>query len=392
MDDSTNREGGIMVSCNALTLDLGVFGFSILLGFLFILIRYLVAITTNDERGIVEAKYLTGELILSIIIVLIIAAILNHATTARGDNNVFIWLIKQAAKASSPSLTPFSLDNDKALHCNGLEYLKKMVNSTMVLYKVNLWVAMVMGQLSTFGYTISPVFAFIQFISIQLSGLQPLSYVGSEWRNEFFERANLLLNGSIMPLIAQFYILFFFSNTELLKLFPLIIVFRTIPVFKGLGNVLFSFIVSFIIVLPLILSAENYVFKLDVDTSSFTGYNDKLNNFGLLLGKPIKEATTLSLGVMGDSWSWSSNVEYHPATHYLITKFFNLDVDNKKFKLDDKVVVNYEALMRKNAEAFVKAAFLSVINLIALVVSIRSLQILFGDTTENLFEMFMRWV
>ncbi|MEM4295871.1 MAG: hypothetical protein QXS91_03635 [Candidatus Anstonellales archaeon] len=384
-----------MVTCNAITLDMSIFGFSIILGFLFILIRYLFAEVVNDERGKMEAKYLTGELILSIIIVLFMAAILNHATSQTDNNNVFIALVNNVSSSVSSSsqqnLASFGTSQSGSLTCKALAYLKNMSANAMDLYKANLWAAMVAGQLSTFTYSINAAIAFTEYISINLNDLRPMGYLGKNLEKEFSSQASNILNVAVLPLISQFYILMLFVNNELLKLFPLIILFRVIPVFKGFANVLFSVIVSFVIVMPLIIYAESFIFKLDnLNVNSITEYTDNLNAFSIVLNKPVKEAVEISKGVISQSWPLGS--ESNPLTLYLEDVYFKVDKDNKVFKFRDKALIKYDELMKKNARVIVAAAFLSAINIIALVVSIRSLQLLFGDTTENLFEMFMRWV
>jgi hypothetical protein len=99
-------------------------------------------------------------------------------------------------------------------------------------------------------------------------------------------------------------------------------------------------------------------------------------------------AAELSKGAL----TTSGDLKKSPAQLFIAENFILEKDGGIKYKYKNKVIVNYTELNKINAKVLVNVVFISTINLIAIVVSIRVLQIFFGDTTENLFEMFMRWV
>ncbi len=375
-------------ACNVITLDISSIGLSMVFVTIFVILRYLFASITNDERGKVEARFIFADAFLTAVVVIVIGVILEHATKEKGGNNIFVALIDNANSAAGLSSSPFG-GSSESLQCNAINYLKNMIKETMTVYKMNYWASMAMGSLQYFSYSLNADFMFWLILSIQIGGISPFAGIASDWASHFKNSANLILNAAIMPLISQLYILALFSSQYIGIILPVVVFLRPFPIFKGFAHLLLSVLLTFAFVYPFMLYAESYIFKLEnINAGSITSYTEDFNNFRVIFSDPVKMAAELSLGAL----TTSGDLKKSPAQLFIAENFILEKDGGIKYKYKNNVIVNYTELNKINAKVLVNVVFISTINLIAIVVSIRVLQIFFGDTTENLFEMFMRWV
>ena len=189
-----------------------------------------------------------------------------------------------------------------------------------------------------------------------------------------------------------------------MSLLALSVVFRTLPFTKGFANLLLAIILTFLVILPILLYGESYVFHpptlSDVENIiigkayvpfELPGISDvydnilsnqlkeKFNSFSLIVDSPFKEAVS----VFGRSFS-EGGVKDTLLARYSITPQGDL-------VLAGTVIANYWSVVLLNARTLVNSAFLATINLLAAAVSIKTLQIMLGDT-DSLIEVMLRWV
>ncbi|RME79006.1 MAG: hypothetical protein D6769_03485 [Methanobacteriota archaeon] len=367
-----------------------LYGATVALGF--VIIRYLVAAIANDERGRYEAKFLFGELLLGLILTVATSMVIEHLANTQMSNNIVALSIDGIMGNLGASNSDYIVSSDNFLD-SSLSYIMKVSAYAIDVYKMDMWIAMNAGAFSTYNVNYNAAELFPNLISIR-QAFFPVSNLGQAWLSDFTGKANLILQVAAFANLSQYYVVSLFTAPSIAGLLALSLMFRTLPFMKGFSNLLLSIIITFLIIMPITFYGESYVFHPPIvsnEISDVTDYISSYNSFSLILPEPSVEARRV-IGASQRTGA-ASIPSIFSQRFYVSTngghEVFMADNDGLINSQGDKFAV-YDKAVEINSKTNINAAFLAAINLLVAAVSIKTLQIMLGDS-DSVIEVFLRW-
>ena len=380
-----------------------LFGISILIGGLFVLIRFMFAKLTKDDKGVYEAKYMAGDLIMSILLSIILLALFTDITST--NLPLIQGVLDTGLKDLGTSFYVYGdTVGDESLLCRSAEYLSLAAAHSFQLFKFAVWVSSTLTEISSIQFS-DQIPTFVPNTRTITRSYSPYSspyYISGDLMGS----AQRIMQVCIFSNVSQYFLLYLFL--QLVSFVPYIVVMRHLPFMKGFGNVMFATIFTFVVIFPIVLYIEGYVFHLPLpyktsnnallDFSSLTNFQGPytLTDSGSVLGKPVDMMKTLSKMALDhlNPGSVITSLEDTMENSYAYN-FAHVNVTKGQYLLYNKgtlkTLVNYSKLKSALSMTFITAGFITIINLLTIGASIKALQIMLGDA-DSAMEMFIRWV
>ena len=371
-------------------------GIGAMIGFLFILLRYMVAHVNSDEYGLAESKYMAGDLLLSLVLAIVIINLISVVNDP--SDNIVVNSANKLFSTTNPYIQNADITGHPSVFCIAKEYLLNTSARSFFAYKFGKWAEGQMAVVQSSSVSFNRAMILPTYLSVK-SAVQLLPGLAS-FKGDIGGRASFILSYAVLPNLSQFYLFSIFSaQGSILSLLGLAVAFRHIPFLKGFGNVLFSLVVTFALFLPLMVFLESYIF-IPPGPSQYLSLTDaSLHNKALQMqpvfftGSAASKISTLQQMVtqsVGQSFAGSlvplSNMfylSYSEDTHH--TSLYS------RLMFSNELIVDITGYIQESSKTLINAAYLATINLLATAASIKMVQQMLGDS-NSIVDMFVKWV
>ncbi len=339
---------------------------------IFMVVYYILSKILNYERGIIAFKENIKELIFLLVLLLSSVFIIEFFSSSI-SSKLFVNTL------SPLNIKPFYIHDDVCLFKNAEEYLKTALIYSYSALKDITWLN---GQLNVADSVRITQCAEPLFCIGNSVGLVGGSIVNGQHTlfSRILSSAQWMLFNAVTTNATQIVILHIFSSDKIFILLFIGFIFRAIPFTKYIGNIMFATFLTFGIIFPFVIFLESFAFPVNVDN----------NNIPIYVAQTIFQdsrlhTTNLPENYMSDKFSIFITYGNKKPPHLEVES----GSEGMCLKLKGTTIACSNAILKVTYNSFISSVFTLSMNLIIMIVSIKSISQLLGER-DSIIDLFLK--